>query len=244
MKYLHQIQNSPAGNLAMDEAILNWCEDGNAPGGILRFWESSVHFVVLGFSNKATTETNQSACKADGIPVLRRISGGGTVLQGPGCLNYQLVLPIDSRPQLQSVTTTNKFIMETLAGSLANTFNTPIEVCGYTDLVWNSRKFSGNAQRRKRHFLAFHGTILHQFDLNLITRYLAFPSLVPDYRGTRDHLEFVGNLSGKPDRIIRAISDTWQAHEPISNSDLVEIQHLATDLETSKYSSPDWNDRV
>ena len=50
--------------------------------------------MVVGYANQVEVEVNVPACTARGIPILRRCSGGGTVVQGPGCLNYAVVLRI------------------------------------------------------------------------------------------------------------------------------------------------------
>src|SRR5689334_16956944 len=98
MKILDLTLPTPAENLACDEALLQAAETGNS-GEVLRFWESPTHFVVVGYANKVGAEVNVAACDARNVPILRRCSGGGTVLQGPGCLNYALVLRIaDDQP--------------------------------------------------------------------------------------------------------------------------------------------------
>ena len=86
MRHLDLTIPSPAENLACDEALLDWCESGDGVE-CLRFWESPEPFVVVGYANKVETEVNVAACEARKIPILRRCSGGGTVVQGPGCLN-------------------------------------------------------------------------------------------------------------------------------------------------------------
>jgi hypothetical protein len=53
------------------------------------FWESDRHFVVLGRASSLTDDVHVAACRQDHIPVLRRASGGGTILQGP---SYAFVL--------------------------------------------------------------------------------------------------------------------------------------------------------
>src|SRR5947209_8847007 len=102
---------TPAENLACDEALLDAAESGSG-GEVLRFWESPEYFVVVGYANKVATEVNVAACEARGIPILRRCSGGGTVVQGPGCLNYALVLRITDDGPTHSISTANQFIME------------------------------------------------------------------------------------------------------------------------------------
>ncbi len=93
MKHLDLTLPSPAENLACDEALLDWREE-NGGEEILRFWESPETFVVVGYANKIATEVNVENCRAKQIPIFRRCSGGGTVLQGAGCLNYALILRI------------------------------------------------------------------------------------------------------------------------------------------------------
>src|ERR1700685_1591535 len=93
MKFLDLSFPSPAENLACDEALLDWREE-NGGEEILRFWEAPETFVVVGYANKIAAEVNVAACEAREIPIFRRCSGGGTVLQGPGCLNYTLILRI------------------------------------------------------------------------------------------------------------------------------------------------------
>ncbi|MCU0785114.1 MAG: lipoate--protein ligase family protein, partial [Verrucomicrobia bacterium] len=111
MRFLDLTLPTPAGNLACDEALLDWCEAGG-DGEVLRFWESPGHFVVVGYANKVATEVNAAACEAREIPVLRRCSGGGTVVQGPGCLNYALILRITADGPTRNISAANQFIME------------------------------------------------------------------------------------------------------------------------------------
>src|SRR5918995_6300671 len=103
---------SPEENLAFDDRLLDErCET-------LRFWESPANFVVLGRSGRVDEEVDVTACKAVGIPVLRRSSGGGTVLQGPGCLNYALVLSLADRPALANVADSYRLLLNRVARAL------------------------------------------------------------------------------------------------------------------------------
>ncbi|MCC6822187.1 MAG: lipoate--protein ligase family protein, partial [Verrucomicrobia subdivision 3 bacterium] len=185
---------SPAENLALDEALLDAAEAGTG-GEVLRFWESPTPFVVVGYANKVASEVNIAACEARGIPILRRCSGGGTVVQGPGCLNYAVVLRITADGPTRNISAANQFIMERNRAAVASltpqssTFN--ISLRGPTDLALGNLKFSGNAQRRRKNFLLFHGSLLLDFQLPLISELLNMPSLQPDYRNSRAHEEFI-----------------------------------------------------
>jgi lipoate-protein ligase A len=244
MKHFDLTLPSPAENLACDEALLNWCEDGGGEE-IIRFWELAETFVVVGYANRVATEVNVAACKARGIPILRRCSGGGTVLQGAGCLNYTLVLRIAENSLLASISGANQFIMErnrAAIESLYKTFNPQpstlnLTVCGHTDLAIGGRKFSGNSQRRKRNFLLFHGTFLLNLDFALVNEFLEMPSKQPDYRRNRSHNEFLTNLKMSADKVKGVLAAAWNADEPLTNPPLEEIPKLTA----QKYLTSDWN---
>ena len=84
MRYCDLTLSTPAENLACDEALLQLAEEDGAAGEILRVWEPMQYFVVVGYANRVATEVNLPFCQDNGVPVLRRCTGGGTVLQGPG----------------------------------------------------------------------------------------------------------------------------------------------------------------
>src|SRR5262249_41624866 len=137
---------SPEENLACDEVLLDLCEAGDAQG-VLRFWEPSHYFVVLGYANRAVVEVSLDFCQRHDIPVLRRCTGGGAVLQGPGCLNYSLILPITASPALAGIAGTNDFILQSHQRTLQTLLQAPVERKGHTDLTVGGLKFSGNSQR-------------------------------------------------------------------------------------------------
>ena len=243
MQYLDLTFPTPAENLACDEALLDLCESDSATE-ILRFWESPTHFVVVGYGNHVDREVEVAACDRAGIPILRRCSGGGTVLQGPSCLNYALILRSDSGSPLESISSTNCHIMSTQRDALRN-LGLDVAIQGCTDLVCTStppRKFSGNSQRRKRHSLLFHGTFLYAFDLTLIEKALKFPSQQPNYRESRRHANFVNNVAISPFQIKSTLKEAWSGNAPFT-----QIGPLTTSiamLTASKYSLTSWNRKI
>jgi lipoate---protein ligase len=233
MHLLDLTLDSPAANLALDEALLDGCENGGAE--VLRFWESPEYFVVVGYSNAIETETNVAECQKSNIAILRRCSGGGTVLQGPGCLNYSLVLDFEKELALQTIPGANCDIMKRNAQAIRSALGRDVNIRGITDLAIGELKFSGNAQRRKRRTLIFHGTFLLNFDLQLVSRLLRTPSKEPDYRAGREHRTFLTNLRCAADVIKQAMRSTWNA----SDGDITvpDLQRLIDE----KYSQDDWN---
>lgn len=224
----------PAQNLALDEALLDACESGEGDE-VLRFWEPQNYFVVVGYANQIALEVNTEACRQKNVPIFRRCSGGGTVLQGSGCLNYTLVLKIENQAALESISTTNRYVMDRNKEALTSILPQPAQVKGYTDLVLGDLKFSGNAQRRKRKALIFHGTFLVNFDLNLIQQLLSMPSKEPDYRKNRPHKAFLTNLTVNPEAIKSALKKIWNATIPLTTPP--DLRALVEE----KYGCEAWN---
>ncbi len=233
---------TPAEQLAADETLLDQCDAGKRDETLL-FWAPRETFVVVGYANKVASEVNVPACEARQIPIFRRCSGGGTVVQMPGGLNYSLILRIADNSPTQDVTSANRFIMEKNRAAIqALAPATRIAVRGYTDLVIHDSirpdvKFAGNSQRRRKQFLLFHGTFLLNCDLKLIDDLLLMPSLRPDYRADRPHAEFVTNLNLPADAVKAALAAEWNATPERADLPLVEIQKLAQE----RYATREWN---
>lgn len=256
----------PAQNLALDEALVDFADETGA-GEWLRFWESPVPFLVLGHGNRVATEARREVCEKLGVPILRRCSGGGAVLQGPGCLNFALILAIPEHGPLAHITTANRYIMERHRAALERALGRPIAVKGVTDLVFAAAsapgkatsgdgacdggtsdkttlwlKFSGNAQRRKRRALLFHGSFLLNLDLSLLSEVLAHPTQEPDYRTQRPHTEFVANIPLSAETLKQALLDCWHPTEGSATpDDLAALETRAQQLVAEKYAKPEWN---
>src|SRR5580698_6741719 len=102
---------TPAENLALDEALLEQAEAGSEPSEVLRLWESPQMVVVVGRSSQVPVEVDLAACRTDGLSILRRTSGGLSIVAGPGCLMYSLVLSYENRPHLRSLDTAHRFVL-------------------------------------------------------------------------------------------------------------------------------------
>ena len=236
MKYVDLTFADPASNLACDEALLELCEN-EYEDGLLRFWEPAQYFVVAGYSNRIAAEVNVSACEAKGIPVLRRFTGGGTVLQGPGCLNYALAVRHEHLEIPVDLTASYRYVLGRHLKYLSGQSLPAIQIQGISDLALDGRKFSGNAQHRKRLCSLFHGTFLFGFDLGLIETCLRMPSKQPRYRQGRSHGAFLCNLNVAPQSIRWALKQAWGAEATLDAIPFDRIHALLSE----RYSRSEWN---
>ncbi len=254
MLFLSHTAATPEENLALDEALLDQAEalisarETDEPdrtpwlaahdGEVLRLWEAPAPFVVLGSSSKFSQEANVAACRADGVPILRRSSGGAAIVTGPGCLMYGVVLSYHARPELRDLDKAHRFMMQTLSRALSMNGLT-ISVHGICDLVQNGRKFSGNSLRCKRGHLLYHGTLLYDYDLPLIARYLGTPARMPEYRAGRAHESFVTNLPLSREKIATELREAFGAQTELP----ILPTELTPNLVQEKYSLASWTER-
>jgi lipoate-protein ligase A len=240
MKLLDLTLDTPAENLALDEALLNEREQGTAGSEILRLWEPSEPMVVVGRASRVAEEVDRAACRARGIPILRRASGGAAIVAAPGCLMYSVVLGYAQRPALRMIQHAHQFVLGTMAEALRGLVP-GVQQRGISDLALaDDRKFSGNSLRCKRAFLLYHGTLLYDFPLELIDVCLAMPPRQPDYRRGRGHTEFVANLPLDREVLRRAVLQAWQPQ-----AELTAWPRAATrDLVQARYTRSQWNDRL
>jgi len=224
-----------ADNLALDEALLLGAESG-AIGEVLRIWEWREPAVVLGSACRLAEDVDVAACDAESVPILRRSSGGGTVLLSAGCLLFSLILRYDHDPALSEIRSSYLYILGHIAQALAID---GITAAGTSDLALGGRKFSGNAQQRKRHFLLHHGTLLYAFDLSSVGRYLRLPPRQPEYRAGREHAEFLINLPLSANELKQRLRDAWGARTLLRDWP----EDLTRQLKTEKYDRREWSYR-
>lgn len=236
MLFLPLILNSAAENLALDEALLLQAEADGLE--VLRLWEWPAPVVVLGAACPLAEDVAIEACERDGVPMLRRASGGGTVVLGRGCLCFSLVLAYDRDPALREVRSSYVYILGTLRDALAS-LAPDVTLAGTSDLAWRDRKFSGNSQQRKRRHLLHHGTILHDFDTTLAERYLRMPGRQPEYRRGRAHHAFLTNLPVAVTAIRDRLRETWGAVETPFEWAREEVVRLVAE----KYTREEWTRR-
>ncbi|MEO8495866.1 MAG: lipoate--protein ligase family protein, partial [Planctomycetota bacterium] len=239
MKLLDLTLDSPAENIALDEAMLEEAEAGRSVDDVLRLWESSQAAVIIGRSSRIHDEVDVSSCAKEAIPILRRCSGGTSVVIGPGCLMYSVVLSYERNPGLRMVDVAHKFVLEKVVAAVKQ-FVPSAMLQGTSDLTLGGRKFSGNSLRCKRDHLLYHGTLLYNFSLDQIGRFLKSPPRQPEYRGQRSHLEFVTNLGLDAPQLRMALADQWQVSEVFE----AWPESLTTQLVAQRYSQATWHHRL
>jgi lipoate-protein ligase A len=246
MQRLELTLPTAAENVALDEALLEWVEEEASGREILRIWESRGPLVVAGRSTRVEQEIDVAECARREVPIVRRSSGGATIVAGPGCLMYAVLLSFEARPELRDIGRAHTFVLEKLEAAIG-ACGVGVERAGTSDLVIADRgsmsseanvlrKFSGNSLRVRRTHCLYHGTLLYDFDLTLIGQCLKMPPRRPEYRAGREHGEFVTNLPIERSRLVRAIDAAFPTSGALAEAPLGR----ATELVEMRFGRREW----
>ena len=195
----------------------------------------------MGVAQQLQREIFEARCLEDQVPIFRRCSAGGCVLQGPGCLNYVLVLSQAERPEIRNLYDSYQYILERLCHALQQC-SIPAAPSGISDLALDEQKVSGSAQKRRARYILHHGTLLYDANPALMTRYLREPVDRPAYRGGRTHEAFVRTIPLSRDALRAAVCtafDIAKAPDPLEPYEVEATERLARE----KYGDDAWTRR-
>jgi len=238
-------------NLALDEALLELAHEGLATAVCVRTWMAAEPAVVLGSSSRVDEEVDLRVCEGAGVRVVRRPSGGATVVLGPGCLMWSVITPHPTGvPPIEAV---HASMLEPLAAAInaalppvAPHIGRRVARRGTSDLAVTAtcdtpeRKVSGNALRVRRHGVLYHGTLLDRFDLDLVGKVLRHPPREPDYRSRRPHGDFLMNLDLGRESLEHVVRTAFHATRTQSDWPRDRVARLVAE----RYGTSDWTSRL
>lgn len=191
--------------IALDRELMSEVGKGKRTA-LLRFYDFTDEAVVLGLSQEEERYVDKQETEKDGVPILRRFSGGGTVFIHKGCLVYTIVTTLTSPFKRFDVMGAYRAAFAPIIEAfrkrgLALEFHEPC------DLAVANKKIAGNAQSQRQGALLIHGSFLVDPDLKRIKRYLKEPEDRPSYRAERQHEDFLLPLAslGFTDQTLREL---------------------------------------
>ena len=144
--------------------------------------------IVLGISGKPRALCDVDRAAKDGVPMVKRFSGGGTVVVDDACALHSWIVAAAAAPCAPFP----REIMDFTGGIYGRALATA-EVLRENDYVLGERKFGGNAQSITKDRWLHHTSFLFELRPRNMA-YLTLPEKRPDYRGDRDHLDFLTGL--------------------------------------------------
>ncbi len=229
----------PALNLALEEYVLRTFR---SQGSILILYINTTA-VVLGKHQNVAAEANLPVCDALHVPVLRRISGGGTVVHDLGNLNFSFI----TDQTMKNVNNYHLFVQPIV--ELLRDYRIPAELDKNNNIVAGGKKVSGNAQFVTGGRLLTHGTLLVHSNLERIREVLT-PGKNKKVlsRASRSRPAAIANINtfrSGPEISVKEMSTALRAkllgdnpHKlKLTKNDWNKIQLLAN----KKYRSEQWN---
>ncbi len=175
--------DDPLGESVLDEGR-DW----------LRVFEPRDIRLVIGRGQDPEREIVVDATRADGLPIHRRISGGGSVVLAPGMVVVALRLANDRL----GVDCWFTLVNDALRPAIARACGIAATTRGHGDLAvgegGHERKVLGASLRQTSRWVYYLGVLLVDDAVPLMERYLRGPSRRPAYRGDRGHRDFCTGL--------------------------------------------------
>lgn len=175
----------PHINLALEEyALRNFSHEQD----YLLFYINEPS-IIIGRNQNTLEEINDDYVKANGIHVVRRISGGGAVYHDLGNLNFSFITNYTK----ESLNNFRKFTKPVIR--VLNKMGVTAELKGRNDIVVNNRKISGNAQFSTGKRMFSHGTLLFDSTMNEVTKALDVKMSKIESKGHKSVRSRVANIS-------------------------------------------------
>jgi lipoate-protein ligase A len=238
MIWIERPHTDPWFNLAAEEYILKHTQED-----VLMFWQNTSS-VVVGKHQNTAAEVNLSFTDNHKIPVIRRISGGGTVYHDLGNINYTLIrkaekneFPVDFKAFTQPLI------------AFLKSYGLEARFEGKNNLRIHNKKFSGNAAHVYKNRVMHHGTLLFDTDLNMLEKIIQNRQEQFSDRAIKSVRAKVGNLSEFLPGSITQITFKEQFQQFLHHYFNIESQHQLSDEETkiiaelaeTRYKSWEWN---
>ncbi len=154
-------------------------------------WIPQETYIVLGASNNVHDAVIAETVAADNIPVLKRKSGGQTVMLTPrNVIISAIITDEEINKPLHVFQEFNKLIINTLQKSGVEELSTR----GISDIAVGDKKILGSSIYRAKTKLFYHAVLNYGEPPGTFAKYLKHPSKEPDYRVGRTHTEFVTSL--------------------------------------------------
>ncbi|MBS0621034.1 MAG: lipoate--protein ligase family protein [Verrucomicrobia bacterium] len=145
--------------------------------------------IVMGISGKKEELVDCARAKAQGIPILKRFSGGGTVIVDENTLFVTFICQKDLHPFPAYPEPIMRWTEGLYKGVLAH----PEFALRENDYVLGVRKFGGNAQYIKKERWLHHTSFLWDYSPERMGC-LLHPKKTPPYRAGRSHEDFLCTL--------------------------------------------------
>lgn len=223
-------------NLASEEYFLDHLTE---PAVIL--WRNE-NTVVIGKNQNTSEEIDVDYVRAEGIKVVRRLSGGGAVFHDSGNINYTII-----RPYRETMFNDFATFSEPVRAYL-KTLGITAELSGRNDLLIDGMKISGIAQAVRNNNILFHGTLLFDTNAAHLAKALKPKPLKMESKGIKSVSSRVTNIAAHcarkmtPEEFLDGLYAFFlQQPDTVEHTITAAEQEAISALRDAKYATWEWN---
>ena len=236
--------DDPYMNIALDEAIFTEVMKGRSPP-TFRFYRNA-NAVILGCFQTAEEEVDMEYARANGIKVVKRITGGGAVYHDLGNLNYSVI----TKDFFGIVMNVQKLFSAMMRGAVLafGSIGIEAEEGRLNDVSVGGKKILGAAATIDSGALLFHAAVLVDTDLNKLASVLKVPGAKLKDKGIMTILERVTNVKAISGKTIEDVRESLVGGYAASlgleyeEGELTDSEtELLKELYDKKFSQPEWN---
>jgi lipoate-protein ligase A len=221
MILIERTNTNPYFNIAAEEYILkNYTDD------VFMLWVNDPA-IILGKHQNAIAEINIPWVREHHVPVIRRISGGGTVFHDHGNLNFTFIKNGENGKLVDFESFTKPII------DILNKLGVEAKFEGKNDLRVNGLKISGNAEHVFKNRVLHHGTLLFNSQLDRLNEAIRVKTGAFQDKAVKSNRSVVSNIKDfLPEKY-------WDMSIGDFRQYIVEELQNAMEIETIKLSEYD-----
>lgn len=246
MRFIPLIIARPEVQMAIDEAVMIARIEEKVEDTV-RLYIFKPSSITIGRFQSVEYDVDLEKCKELEIPVVRRITGGGSVFHDQyGEITYSAVIGEDSYKGLKNVEESYRAIASPLVEALREVgLNGGFS--GLNDIIANGKKISGSAQTRRKGVILQHGTFMYATRLDILASVLKVSQKKLQDKGVRSIWERVTTLEREGIKVSREevyniLRDKFLEKFPLEEGKLTDYElELAEELLEERYGKEEWN---
>lgn len=246
MRFIPLIIARPEVQMAIDEAVMIARIEEKVEDTV-RLYIFKPSSITIGRFQSVEYDVDLEKCKELEIPVVRRITGGGSVFHDQyGEITYSAVIGEDSYKGLKNVEESYRIIASPLVEALREVgLNGGFS--GLNDIIANGKKISGSAQTRRKGIILQHGTFMYATRLDILASVLKVSQKKLQDKGVRSIWERVTTLEREGIKVSREevyniLRDKFLEKFPLEEGKLTDYElELAEELLEERYGKEEWN---
>ncbi|MCD6189000.1 MAG: lipoate--protein ligase family protein [Thermococcus sp.] len=246
MRFIPLIVARPEVQMAIDEAIMKARIEGKVEDTV-RLYVFKPSSITIGRFQSIEHDVNLERCRELNIPVVRRITGGGSVFHDHyGEITYSVIIGEDFHESLKNIEKSYRFLAAPLVKAL-DEVGIKGGFAGLNDIVANGKKISGSAQTRRKGIILQHGTFMYATRLEVLASVLKVSQKKLQDKGVSSIWERVTTLEREGvelsrDEVYELLKVKFFEEFPLEEGKLTDYElELAEKLIEERYGNEKWN---